>query len=148
MYALMGVGALSLNATVLPLAWLMARYGGALPPAYRLAVVLGLILTFVGGAGAGIAISQHEGPTIGALAGGAVLPLLGWSATGGDLRVAHFLGVHAQQVLPVAGALIAMWRIPLGRAVVWLMSAGYAAAILYAFRLAYAAVPLVSLGTS
>jgi hypothetical protein len=148
MYALMGVGALSLNATALPLAWLMARHGGALPPAYRLATVLGLILTFVGGAGAGIAISQHEGPTIGALAGGAVLPLLGWSATGGDLRVAHFLGVHAQQVLPFAGALIAMWRIPLGRAVVWLVTAGYAAAILYAFRLAYAGVPLVSLGAS
>jgi hypothetical protein len=41
-----------------------------------------------------------------------------------------------------------MWRIPLGRAVVWGLTAGYAAAILYALRLAYAGVPLVSLGAS
>jgi hypothetical protein len=60
--------------------------------------------------------------------------------------VAHFLGVHAQQVLPIAGAFIATWRVPAGRAAVWLVTAGYAAAVLYAFRLAYAGVPLVSLG--
>jgi hypothetical protein len=145
MYALMGLGALALNATALPLAWQFARHGDALPPAYRLATVIGLVLTFVAGAGAGIAISQHEGSTFGALAGGAVLPVVGWSATGGDLRIPHFLGVHAQQVLPLAGALIAMWRVPFGRAAVWLLTAGYAAAIVNAFRLAYAGVPLLRL---
>jgi hypothetical protein len=53
--------------------------------------------------------------------------------------------VHAQQVLPLAGALIAMWRVPFGRAAVWLLTAGYAAAIVNAFRLAYAGVPLLRL---
>jgi hypothetical protein len=109
-------------------------------------VVLGLVLTFVGGAGGGIAISLHHGSTIGAIAGGAVLPLVGWSATGGDLRVAHFLGVHAQQMLPLAGALIAMLRLPFGRVAVWLVAGGYVALILLAFRLAYAGVPLLSFG--
>ena len=41
--------------------------------------------------------------------GGPGLPILNWSATGGDLRPAHFLGLHALQILPVSGWLINQW---------------------------------------
>ncbi|MCM5678951.1 hypothetical protein M8A51_05335 [Schlegelella sp. S2-27] len=120
MYPLMGLGALLLTASQPLLAWQLYRHPDpALPPAYRASVLLGLGLTFLLGAGIGGLLSAVQPPD------GSGLPLVGWSLAGGDLRPAHFFGVHAQQLLPLAGLALARWVPRQGRRAAMLLAALY-----------------------
>ncbi|HEY5666614.1 MAG TPA: hypothetical protein VIV64_07825 [Gammaproteobacteria bacterium] len=74
-------------------------------PPTQLGFVFGLIIFLAGGVVGGVMVFQGQS-TVGVAPGSPGLPVLNWSTMGGDLRVAHFLGVHAIQILPIAGWLI------------------------------------------
>lgn len=104
MFNLMGVFAVLLVGATLPLAWEIARRPmPGLFSDFVAAVVLGLILTFLLGGSLGGAIAANGGHSVGPEAGG--FPIFGWNRAGGDLRIAHFLGIHAMQAIPIMAAL-------------------------------------------
>lgn len=64
--------------------------------AIRLSIILFVIFSFEG-----FAMGSRLSHSVGALNDNSNLFILGWSKTVGDLRVAHFIGMHALQLLPI-----------------------------------------------
>lgn len=117
-----------------------------LPPAYLWGVRLGLAI-FVIGSLEGALMIAGGAHTVGAPDGGPGLPFINWSTRAGDLRVAHVLGLHALQVLPLAGWLAhrASATAARGVAFVFGFAALYAAAFAATLSLALRGRPLLAL---
>lgn len=85
--------------------------------------------------------------TVGAPDGGPGLPGTGWSRQHGDLRVPHFVGLHAVQALPLVALALGRTRIQrrVRVRIVLVAAASYAAIYVILLNQALRGVPLVAL---
>ncbi len=142
MYALMGGGAIVLVAVCLWMGAAILRVHG-MSNTYPFAVGLGLVLTFVLGGGFGAYLGAQTGHWVGGTSSDADgLWLVNWSRDGGDLRVPHFFGMHAMQIVPALATLIpsSVGRTPANVAVLALALL-YAAFTSWTFQQAVSGVP-------
>ena len=146
--ALMGVMILVNTAAVVYVAWRFWRGRAAVSGPYLWGVRLGLLIFLLAGLEGFVMIGLMS-HTVGAADGGAGLPFVNWSTRAGDLRVAHFVGMHALQALPLAGHLLSSTRLRAPEQVRTrasiIFGALYGAVALLLFVQALTGRPLVSL---
>lgn len=97
MFGLMALAAVGLTASQAWLAWEIWTTRGLSPlPVTTWGILIGLMFTFVFSTISGFLLGANQPPA------GSGLPFVGWHFYK-DIRPAHFLGVHAQQLVPLWG---------------------------------------------
>ena len=146
LYPLMGVLAVTLTSATLFYAALIARHRlAALAPSLRVALVGGLVASFVLTVHIAGVLASMDSHWIGGTRSDATgLPVLGWSRDGGDLRVAHFFALHAMHFVPLAVWLASPF-LPFVRSRVGAVSVvlGYALFVVATYRQALAGEPFL-----
>ena len=108
LFHLMAVVAVCLSATQVVLAMLISRYSAS-KSLFVNSVVIGLWLTFFLATASDVVLGSTQPQT------GAGLPIVGWHLSQPDVRPAHFLGVHANQLIPLGGWLLQSSQAPAGK---------------------------------
>lgn len=162
LFGVMGSAIFTQTATAAAVAWAAWRQRFADAP-FGWALRFGMTLTIAGAltgalmtqpSAAQLADARSTGHmaaagahTVGGPDGGPGLPGVGWSTVHGDLRVPHFVGLHAMQVLPLVALLLNLGRRrpePLRRRLVLAASAIYGVAFLALLGLAWTGIPLIA----
>ena len=100
LFATMGV---MITCTVLLMVFFLvetARLKMRVPKPIQWSIFLAWIIMLVGSYAGGQMISQMS-HTVGATDGGDGMAFTNWSTLAGDLRIAHFFGLHAIQIIPL-----------------------------------------------
>jgi glucan phosphoethanolaminetransferase (alkaline phosphatase superfamily) len=101
LYSIMGLGALTMTGASAIIGFIIWRNRNG--DIWREAAGFGLVLGAILGTATAFVLASGTSHWIGGDQTDATgLPLFYWSTTGGDLRVAHFIGLHAMQIVPFA----------------------------------------------
>lgn len=119
-----------------------------LATAYLWGIRCGIFL-FIAGSLIGMIMIANGAHTVGLPDGGPGLAFVNWSTEAGDLRVAHLVGLHAFQILPLLGYTVSrkLGHLAVSRQLMTLGGAAlvYIAVFLFVFRQALSARPLLAL---
>jgi hypothetical protein len=105
LYSLMGVFILTITIWTAYVTYIFIKQKSySLHPTIVLSIKIGLIY-FIAFSLFGGYISSLPGHTVGGVDGGKGIFFLNWSTILGDLRVAHFFGIHSLQIIPLIAML-------------------------------------------
>ena len=146
LYALMGIMIVWLTTATLVLTIRFIRQKSyIISDSFALSIQIGLVMfvifSFFGGYMSGIN-SHNVGGEIGAEG----LPLLNWSTLFGDLRVAHFFGVHSLQLIPIIGYFVSqsIENQKKAKSRVWIFSVLYFLFVVFTMVQALAGKPVIA----
>jgi hypothetical protein len=138
LFSIMGIAITTLGVWTGVIAWRFFKQKQFnAPMAYiwgiRLGIILFVFFSFEGGL-----MASRLSHTVGSVDGSTGLPVLNWSRQYGDLRIAHFIGIHALQVLPLLG-----YYVFRNKQQVWIAATVYFVGVMAVFIQAMRGIPLI-----
>ena len=145
-FALMGVFILTITLWTAYIAFIFIKQKDYdIPPALVLGIKIGLIYFVIFSLFGGY-ISSLKGHTVGSIDGGKGLPFLNWSRFFGDLRVAHFFGIHSLQIIPLFAFVILRYtQNSFSVKAVWIFATTYLMYVLFTMIQGFMGLPFSSI---